>query len=581
MTVVLMVAFAAFIFLEKHRFAGKATVLEGLCNCRIQPDVYWVIGISNQNVIVNMLENTYWRRVMPTTQFIPLRFADLYRLILLAVVCIFHLAGCENDSSNTLANNGKYDVYTPDIPKKMFRVSRSSAPLVSIEQGEGETVFVDGARYWAIHSFVDPLDHPWHPHPVNEVTLVYVDADSDLYIDYRLSFCLSMDGELLWFGWSGMSDIGLPENITPQLLNNACMADFGQNGSSRSRTGSSFLVTIDHGYANFPLPVSAPGLSMDFAIQSKLPENLHFSDGTAEGLLDYRARFLKLTAFSSEKKHSILSLLESDVFSLAKLRSILASGADPNVRSLRYGQSPLILSVLNGRGVDVFRVLIEAGADPNIADDLFCRTALHYAIINGADPEVIDLLLSGGADPNVKDIESGILAPEWTGGTPLHYAVRDNSNVVTALIDGGADVNAKGRFGSTPLLYAAYAEKNPEIASKLIDSGAEVNATDVRANVNALHCALSNASPTGTEFIRVLIEAGVDVDARDNQMGLTPFMVGCLVHGPDVMSLVLAQGPDISIKDKRGNTALMYARENTSLKDTRFLKKLEALYEQY
>jgi ankyrin repeat protein len=51
-----------------------------------------------------------------------------------------------------------------------------------------------------------------------------------------------------------------------------------------------------------------------------------------------------------------------------------------------------------------------------------------------------------------------------------------NPETITALLNGGADINSKCNIGSTALTYAAFFNSNPGIITTLIKAGAEVNA---------------------------------------------------------------------------------------------------------
>ena len=58
--------------------------------------------------------------------------------------------------------------------------------------------------------------------------------------------------------------------------------------------------------------------------------------------------------------------------------------------------------------------------------------------------------------------------------TPLHYAITMNkTETALALIKAGANIHAKGRYGSTPLDRAAF-RGNTELVEALIKAGAEV-----------------------------------------------------------------------------------------------------------
>lgn len=63
-------------------------------------------------------------------------------------------------------------------------------------------------------------------------------------------------------------------------------------------------------------------------------------------------------------------------------------------------------------------------------------------------PEIVRLLIDAGADPNAA------VTGSWHAETPLHWAASsDDLEVAVALIDGGADIEAKGASiaGGTPL----------------------------------------------------------------------------------------------------------------------------------
>jgi ankyrin repeat protein len=59
----------------------------------------------------------------------------------------------------------------------------------------------------------------------------------------------------------------------------------------------------------------------------------------------------------------------------------------------------------------------------------------------------------------------------------LYVIDMDNASVeeITRLIQEGADVNAVGRHGNTPLMHAAF-NSNPNVLRVLIENGADVNA---------------------------------------------------------------------------------------------------------
>jgi ankyrin repeat protein len=132
------------------------------------------------------------------------------------------------------------------------------------------------------------------------------------------------------------------------------------------------------------------------------------------------------------------------------------------------------------------------------------------------------------------------------GRTPLHYAVGDlppdlphiaaqtdpklaqenfeKGNAfkianTTKLIAEGADVNAADLEGLTPL-HAAASRDSVEVVRILLDAGAEV---DARSNTGdtPLYNAVRNTTPAAVSIMRLLRERGADPTIA-NEKGATP-----------------------------------------------------------
>ncbi|MCP3920709.1 MAG: hypothetical protein GY711_34720 [bacterium] len=149
--------------------------------------------------------------------------------------------------------------------------------------------------------------------------------------------------------------------------------------------------------------------------------------------------------------------------------------------------------------LDVARRLLDAGVALD-ARDSCGETALHEAV-RSAGEGMVRLLLERGADPSVA---------EESGSTPLHAAAEDSlhghlAGVVTALLNAGASPDAEDGEGRTPL----HAAVGPRGGEEFFNEEEANRAED------------PSAYRVDVETVRLLLERGARVDARDEQ-GRTP-----------------------------------------------------------
>ena len=201
--------------------------------------------------------------------------------------------------------------------------------------------------------------------------------------------------------------------------------------------------------------------------------------------------------------------------------------------------------------------LIDAGVDVNSPDENG-DTALISASQNGYT-EIVKLLVEAEADVNAQDN---------VGNTALIKASQNGfTEIVKLLIE--ADVNAQDNVGDTALILASRWEDLPIL---LIEAGADVNAMtkfEVRSiNYSGIHkdyeptggyTALMAASEYGhTEIVKLLIEAGTDVNAR-HWDDATAFDFALEAGNTEIAKLLIEVGANA--QNKEGHTVLMKASE--------------------
>lgn len=148
-------------------------------------------------------------------------------------------------------------------------------------------------------------------------------------------------------------------------------------------------------------------------------------------------------------------------------------------------------------------------------------------------------------------------AKEWAVSIEefLKLCVTGTTEEIQKAIDNGADVNSRTPRGLTPLMHAAHNE-NPKVIPVLLEAGADVEVRDDIFGWTALmRAAEKNVNP---EMISVLLEAGADIEARD-ESGWTVLMYAAESNeNPEVISVLLEAGASIEAR-ANGWTALMHA----------------------
>ncbi len=271
------------------------------------------------------------------------------------------------------------------------------------------------------------------------------------------------------------------------------------------------------------------------------------------------------------------------------VRLLIAHGADAKAEN-KEGLTPLHCAVYQGHR-EIVQLLLAAGAEVNAEDNRGNRP-LHDLFGSHRDDEslwelidylgvvieersedpfqpartpggkeereqrmgVLGILLKHGADVNAVG-ENGL--------TPLHIAARAGcTRAVEVLIDRGADLNARSRAipqygdpqpaGQTPLLLALRSGYL-NVAQLLIDRGADVNATD-ETGETALLCGLRVTFREGNRSIRM-----GDIGRTFSGQNASMLEAGLRKANRKLVGCLLTPGANASPKDEDGATPLHYA----------------------
>jgi ankyrin repeat protein len=218
----------------------------------------------------------------------------------------------------------------------------------------------------------------------------------------------------------------------------------------------------------------------------------------------FRCSFLVVTLAGNAGLAADLSLVEAARNQDQQtVRALLSHGADVNARSA--DGSTALLWAAHWNDLATAEMLVRSGADPNAANDLK-MTPLSQACTNG-NPAFVQLLLKSGANPNT---------PIATGETPLMTCAKSGSvDSVRELLSHDANVNAKEPAQHQTALMWAAAESHADVVRALIQAHADLEAR-TRQGFTAMHF----AAREGDEgIVRILLAAGVNVNIRTQPDG--------------------------------------------------------------
>lgn len=345
--------------------------------------------------------------------------------------------------------------------------------------------------------------------------------------------------------------------------------------------------------------------------------NLPISDGGDAPLLEYISRL--------NDKYTKTTCKEE------KLRLLLDLGADPNV-VVKYFGSPLMRALKHDVGIALINILLDAKADINLPDENG-RTAVFFAVEHRRFDELRSLVKRGGnlnhkdrdgntpitqeiasKEPSLNVVQILLeLGADVNAANSLHASLSGWGHalhIAPALIERGANVNAKDKNGASPLALAVSEKKCPiSTIEMLVKAGAAIDAADsggmtplLRASksghteavkfllghkASVAHCDAEGKSALhwsckggNAAIVRLLVGAGADIDLadkadkdrRETDGGLTPLMYA--VSHEDTTKALLKFGPDVNIVDEQKRSALMHAIDGYSDKKAAVVEML-------
>jgi ankyrin repeat protein len=232
-----------------------------------------------------------------------------------------------------------------------------------------------------------------------------------------------------------------------------------------------------------------------------------------------------------------------------KMKKCLTRGVEVQVRT-EAGDNPLSAAVQSGN-LAALQFLLDHGAD--LKSHAGTQALLEACWKERSD--MVNMLLDRGANIN----------SDYEDDSPMTAALESsNGPLAQELIARGAEVNARGWGGWTPLMLAA-SSGDAETLKLLLDYKADVDMLEA-AGKSVLHF-----SHTYPGITRLLLEHGAATEVRANCNDATP-LIECAQFGDtDALGHLIEFGADVNAKEDDNATALMYAAERGDMKAVELL----------
>jgi ankyrin repeat protein len=203
-----------------------------------------------------------------------------------------------------------------------------------------------------------------------------------------------------------------------------------------------------------------------------------------------------------------------------------------------------LIQAVDANAIDFVSTLADLGADVNATDATTDEPVLLKAAQNGYT-EIVRALVENGADVEAKDSYDL---------TALFLAAYEGyTDIVQLLLDYGADISVRNAYGMSALLWTAW-NGHTETLQVLLDRGADVEEQD-----NSEETALIKAAYQGhTEIVRILLDRNVDVNVK-NSDGADALIYAAWQGYTEIVQLLLDKGADVTAEDNVGQTAMLLA----------------------
>lgn len=256
------------------------------------------------------------------------------------------------------------------------------------------------------------------------------------------------------------------------------------------------------------------------------------------------------------------SFLGTNAFSSDSMTSLMVAAVQGDLKTLKF--------------------LLDKGANPNEVNENG-ETALILSLA-APDKEIVKLLIAKGTNVNIKDkagadaissVFGALFMLEWAKASPdgisdsykamLSKTSAAYLDIAKQVVKANADVNRE--FAQGTILHMAIGIGDPELVSLMLEHGAQVNAESQDGSTPLMLAVQQSLAVENTRMVEILLsQKGLNLNAQ-NRYGATALMLASGANEKkkgslEIVKLLVGKGADKEIRDINAKKALDYASEN-------------------